>query len=86
MTVTLAPWQPANNGAGKRRWFLYRDDNTPFAQRWYLNSVGDLVRYVSYPSAKRAALRFNLLEAAERAAKQDAADLDRWAGDGGYTP
>jgi hypothetical protein len=54
------PWRPANNGAGKRRWFLIRDDSSiPVRERYHFGSDGRLVRYASPESARRAADRMN---------------------------
>jgi len=58
--TTLPPWQPANNGAGKRIWFLYREgESLSYDQRYHYATDGRLVRYASYDSAKRAADRLN---------------------------
>jgi hypothetical protein len=53
------PWSPASNGAGKRRWFLYRDESVPVGERYYFDKRGYLVRYVSYETAQRAADKLN---------------------------
>jgi hypothetical protein len=60
--VTLPPWRPASNGAGKRRWFLYRDGtgpNTPLADRYHYSAGGILVRYASMETAQHAADKLN---------------------------
>ena len=48
-----------NNGAGKRIWFLIKDESVPIPHRYYLNARGDLIRYASMQSAQRAANRLN---------------------------
>jgi hypothetical protein len=50
----MTAWRPANNGAGKRIWFLYRDA-PKVGDRYHLNSNGQLVRYASMQGAQRAA-------------------------------
>ena len=60
----LPHWQPANNGAGKRRWFLIRgsgieSDRIPVRDRYHFNARGDLIRYASFQSAQRAAGQLN---------------------------
>jgi hypothetical protein len=52
-------WKPANNGHGARMWFLCRDDSVPVSFRWHCNASGNLVRYGSYGSAKKAAEKLN---------------------------
>lgn len=52
-------WHPANNGAGKRIWFLYRDADA-VSDRYHYASNGRLVRYATHESAKRAAERLNV--------------------------
>jgi hypothetical protein len=66
----LPEWTPANNGAGKRSWFLIRGrglvaDRIPVADRYRFNSKGDLIRYASYESAQRAADTLNAQEGYE---------------------
>jgi len=64
--VTLPPWRPASNGAGKRHWFLYRDgtdQSVPLADRYHYSAAGTLVRYASADAAQRAADRLNTPEA-----------------------
>lgn len=55
----LPPWQAANNGAGKRIWFLYRGDRVPFRHRYHCNARGDLIRYATFQSATAAAGQLN---------------------------
>lgn len=53
-----AEWQPKNNGAGKRIWFLWRDAPTIDASyRW--SASGNLVRYATFEAALKAARRLN---------------------------
>jgi hypothetical protein len=70
--VTLPPWRPASDGAGRRPWFLARydagDESVPLEDRYRFGSRGVLIRYASMDSACRAAGKLN---AAER---QEAAD------------
>lgn len=71
--VTLPPWRPASDGAGKRPWFLTRYEgndgqSVPLEDRYHFDSRGVLIRYASMDSAQRAAGKLN---AAER---QEAAD------------
>jgi hypothetical protein len=63
----LPPWRPANNGSGKRIWFLCRysgwdDESVPLADRYRFGANGTLIRYASYESAQRAADRLNAAE------------------------
>ena len=63
-SVELPPWQPANNGTGKRIWFLTRyphggGDGIPLTDRYHYGSNGVLVRYASCESAQRAAGKLN---------------------------
>jgi hypothetical protein len=65
--VTLPPWRPANNGTGKRIWFLLRDgcetdQSIPLADRYHYGRNGNLVRYASQATAQRAADRLNAQE------------------------
>lgn len=57
----LPPWRPANNGAGRNRWFLYRDDETPLAQRYY-EEKGKLRRFATWENAATAADKLNAKE------------------------
>ena len=53
-------WRTANNGSGKRRWFLiWSDESVPVSDRYYFAANGNLVRYVSHQSAQKAADRLN---------------------------
>lgn len=36
-------WQIANNGAAKRRWFVYRE--TPTGDEYHSSKNGELIRY-----------------------------------------
>lgn len=65
----LPEWRPANNGAGKRTWFLVRgygseSDRIPISERYYYNKRDDLIRYATMESAQKAADRLNLQEKA----------------------
>jgi hypothetical protein len=56
----LAPWEPANNGTGKRIWFLTRrDESLPVADRFRFTSRGQLVKYKSFETAQKAADELN---------------------------
>lgn len=60
--VELPPWRPANNGTGKRIWFLVRGDGdprVPLKDRYHFGAGGNLVRYASVDSAQRAADKLN---------------------------
>lgn len=59
----MTPWQPANNGTGKRIWFLYRDDITPIEDRYHHSANGALIRYASMANAQKAADKLNKQEA-----------------------
>lgn len=51
-------WRPANNGTGKRMWFLIAaDESLPVAERYLFDRRGRLIRYSSYAGAARAAER-----------------------------
>lgn len=52
-------WRPANNGSGKRIWFLVRGESVPLDQRYYYGKDERLVRYASMENAQRAADRLN---------------------------
>ena len=56
--TTLGKWYPANNGAGKHIWFLYRDA-AEVADRYHESKAGFLIRYKTMASAQRAADRLN---------------------------
>jgi hypothetical protein len=59
-STAQASWQPANNGAGKRRWFLIREDeNLPVSERYYYDAGGKLARYASCEAAQAAADKLN---------------------------
>lgn len=58
----LPPWQPANNGSSRYRWFLYRGDDVPLEDRYY-RVDGRMRRYASYENAKTAADKLNAQEA-----------------------
>jgi hypothetical protein len=67
--VELPPWRPANNGTGKRIWFLCRysghdDQRVPLEDRYHYSSNGVLVRYSSFEAAQRAASKLNKAEQA----------------------
>jgi hypothetical protein len=51
-------WRPANNGTGKRIWFVYRD-HPEVSERYRWSSNGRLIRYGSMQAAQRAADRLN---------------------------
>jgi hypothetical protein len=53
-TEVATAWRPANNGAGRRIWFVYRDA-PKVEDRYHLSGSGQLVRYASIESAQRAA-------------------------------
>lgn len=60
------PWEPANNGGGKRMWFLIRRTETlPISDRYHFNANGVLIRYASMAGAQEAANRLNKKEASE---------------------
>ena len=53
-------WRPANNGTGKRMWFLIREDQSvPVSERYHYGKNGRLVRFASMGNAQRAADRLN---------------------------
>jgi len=55
-----AMWIAANNGAGKRRWYVMNDDpNAPLDQRYYTSSDNRLVRYASKQAAQETADTLN---------------------------
>lgn len=59
-TATIkAPWRPASNGAGKRHWFVYRDETIPVPLRYHFNAKGQLIWYASMAGAQRVADRLN---------------------------
>jgi hypothetical protein len=53
------PWRPANNGTGRRPWFLVRRVMRNPATDYHYASNGVLVRYATHESAARAAVRLN---------------------------
>ena len=58
----LGKWEPANHGAGKLRWFVYRVKNTAYPggpMEVYSSRDGKYIRYGSYEAAKRAANKLN---------------------------
>jgi hypothetical protein len=55
----LPPWQPANNGSGRYRWFLYRGDEVPHESRWFRNAKGNVRRFATYEAAKHTADTLN---------------------------
>lgn len=64
----LPPWEPANNGTGKRIWFLIRgrgleSDRVPINDRYHTDVKGDLIRYKSSETAQKAADKLNKQEA-----------------------
>jgi hypothetical protein len=60
MKSQLAPWEPANNGTGKRIWFLTRrDESLPVSDRYRFTSRGQLVKYKSFETAQKAADELN---------------------------
>ena len=70
-TPPLPAWRPANNGSGKRIWFLTRysgndDTSVPLADRYHYGANGNLVRYASYEAAQRAADKLNKQEGIQR--------------------
>lgn len=62
------PWRPANNGTGKRMWFLIRTVETgvPVAERYHYGQDGRLVRYASMAGAQRKADELNATEAGDQ--------------------
>lgn len=56
--LSVGPWRPANNGIGKRIWFLHRDA-AEISDRYYWDSRGYLIRYATYETATKAAERLN---------------------------
>lgn len=54
-------WQPANNGSGKRIWFVYREPNGARMQVAE-DSRGNYRRFASIESAWRAADALNAAE------------------------
>jgi hypothetical protein len=62
-------WRAANNGNGKRMWFLIRtDESVPVSERYHYNGRGDLIRYASYKTAQYAADNLNSQATARTAA------------------
>lgn len=52
-------WRPASNGAGRRHWFLIRDQSVPLAERYLEDARGRLVRFSSMEAAQRRADKLN---------------------------
>jgi len=50
-------WHPANNGTGKRIWFLSHVVDGVAEYHW--SSTGVLIRYARYETACQAAARLN---------------------------
>lgn len=61
--MTNDAWRPANNGAGKRPWFVVRGNGGPAADCYQWTKSGNLIRYGSCEAAMRAAARLNAAEA-----------------------
>jgi hypothetical protein len=64
---SLPAWRPANDGSGKRMWFLTRysghdDPSVPLEDRYHYGANGNLVRYASHGAAQRAADKLNSQE------------------------
>lgn len=57
----IGPWRPANNGTGKRIWFLYRE-HPELLKRYQWSKNDRLIRYASMKTAQRAADRLNAQE------------------------
>jgi hypothetical protein len=58
-------WIPANNGGGKRMWFVMRGESVPIALRYHFDKNGRLVRYASCEAAQRAADKLNVQKASQ---------------------
>lgn len=72
--VATPQWRAANNGTGKRIWFLIRE--TPGQPAEYHYGANDrLVRYGSYEAARTAADRLNQSESAPAAKAQVIVEL-----------
>jgi len=56
--VASSAWHPANNGAGKRIWFVSRDAKE-IRDRYHFSTNGRLIRYGSHTSALAVAERLN---------------------------
>jgi len=56
---TPGRWYPGSNGAGKRRWFLWRTNAETGKTEHHDTRSGLLVRYASYEAAQKAADRLN---------------------------
>lgn len=52
-------WRPASNGAGRRHWFLIRDQSVPLTERYLEDARGQLVRFSSMEAAQRRADKLN---------------------------
>lgn len=52
-------WRPANNGSGKRMYFLMRDESVPIKHRYLEDGNGNLIRYARYETALKAADKLN---------------------------
>ena len=59
--MSNSPWQPWNNGSGKRIWFLSRVVDGVTEYHWANPGPhsGALIRYASYKTAHQAAVRLN---------------------------
>jgi hypothetical protein len=74
----ISPWEPVNNGAGKRTWFLTRrDESIPITGRFHFSSRGSLVRYASGETAQRAADKLNRQETIATAGNGDDGESTR---------
>lgn len=56
--MTPGKWRPANNGVGKRIWFVCRDLPTPNAhgmrKEWHVDRNGKLIRYTRDGAYRKA--------------------------------
>ncbi len=52
-------WYPANNGGGKRMWFVMRGESVPISLRYHFGKNDRLVRYATVRGAQRAADKLN---------------------------
>jgi hypothetical protein len=53
----MGKWEIANNGSGKRIYFLFKD--TPTGTEYHWSAGGNLVRYASHITAQKAADKLN---------------------------
>lgn len=60
----LPPWRPASGGPSRHQWFLYRDDSTPLAQRYYHKTDGNVRYFTTWENAATAADKLNAKERA----------------------